>query len=170
MELNNLEEQQDIDSQEAIATSLENTITGAEAQAARVAKRQQIQERLRRRQQDEQRQKTYGIVWYRSGEVAIELQEGETALARPCVIKNGEDYDMYFSYKIPEIGYRIGLAKSPDGISWERTNECVLDVSDSGWDSEMIQYSYVFEHKDIKYMLYNGNNYGESGIGYAIKK
>ena len=61
MELNNLEEQQDIDSQEAIATSLENTITGAEAQAARVAKRQQIQERLRRRQQDEQRQKTYGI-------------------------------------------------------------------------------------------------------------
>ena len=111
-----------------------------------------------------------GIVWYRSGEVAIELQEGETALARPCVIKNGEDYDMYFSYKIPEIGYRIGLAKSPDGISWERTNECVLDVSDSGWDSEMIQYSYVFEHKDIKYMLYNGNNYGESGIGYAIKK
>jgi hypothetical protein len=61
VELNNLEEQQDIDSQEAIATSLENTMTGAEAQAARVAKRQRIQERLRRRQQAEQRQKTYGI-------------------------------------------------------------------------------------------------------------
>jgi hypothetical protein len=61
VEINNLEEQQDIDSQEAIATSLENTMTGAEAQAARVAKRQRIQERLRRRQQAEQRQKTYGI-------------------------------------------------------------------------------------------------------------
>ena len=37
MEINNLEAQQDLDSQEAIATSLENTLTGAEAQAARVA-------------------------------------------------------------------------------------------------------------------------------------
>ena len=110
-----------------------------------------------------------GLNWHRDGEVAIELQEGETALARPCVIKNDEGYEMYFSYKIPEVGYRIGLAKSSDGLKWQRAEQNVLDVSENGWDSEMVQYSYVFKHKNISYMLYNGNGYGMTGIGYAIK-
>jgi len=111
-----------------------------------------------------------GIEWHRDGKVAVDLLDGETALARPCVVKTEQEYEMYFSYKVPEIGYRIGLAKSSDGIVWNRTNQVVLDVSEEGWDSEMVQYSYVFRHNDIDYMLYNGNGYGKTGIGYAIRK
>jgi hypothetical protein len=40
-------------------------------------------------------------------------------------------------------------------------------VSDSGWDSEMVCYPYVFKHNDNIYMLYNGNRYGLSGFGIA---
>ena len=36
------------------------------------------------------------------------------------------------------------------------------------WDSEMICYPYVFEHKDDLYMLYNGNDYGKTGFGLAV--
>ena len=43
-----------------------------------------------------------------------------------------------------------------------------INVSESGWDSEMIQYPYVFNHKANKYMVYNGNGYGENGAGLAI--
>ena len=47
----------------------------------------------------------------------------------------------------------------------------ILDYGKNGdWDSEMIEYPCVFNHNNIKFMLYNGNNYGENGIGYAIKK
>ena len=43
-----------------------------------------------------------------------------------------------------------------------------IDVSKTGWDSEMICYPFVFEHKGNKYMLYNGNDYGKDGFGLAV--
>ena len=31
----------------------------------------------------------------------------------------------------------------------------------------MVEYPAVFDHGSRRYMLYNGNGYGASGIGYA---
>ncbi len=74
---------------------------------------------------------------------------------------------MWYSYK--GANYRIGYAESDDGLVWRRLDSQVgIDVSSSGWDSEMIEYAYVFEHGGTKYMLYNGNDYGRDGIGLAI--
>ena len=77
---------------------------------------------------------------------------------------------MYFSYKDPKIGYRIGYATSIDGVKFERSfnTDHYLDISPTGWDSQMVEYSYVFDFEGTRYMLYNGNNYGSNGIGYAI--
>jgi hypothetical protein len=112
-----------------------------------------------------------GYTWARDGHVCIDFEsKNETALARPWVVKQGNVFKMWFSYKDPAIGYRIGTATSDNGINWSRNNSSGICVSDKGWDSEMIQYTCVFEHQDFTYMLYNGNNYGENGIGYAIKK
>ena len=112
---------------------------------------------------------TNGKAWRRDGQVCIDFNEGENALARPCVIKDQGLYKMWFSYK--GSAYRIGYAESINGLNWERKDELVgIDVSETGWDSEMIEYSYVFEHKGAKYMLYNGNDYGKGGIGLAILK
>ena len=114
-----------------------------------------------------------GINWKREGHVCIDfIDENETALARPCVIKENEIYKMWFSYKDPRIGYRIGYAVSIDGKNWERSlKHAGLAIGEVGsWDSDMIEYSFVFAHKGIKYMLYNGNGYGENGAGYAVFK
>jgi len=65
--------------------------------------------------------------------------------------------------------YHIKYAESSDGIHWERQdNLSGIDVSPDGWDSESVEYPYVFMHKDSKYMLYNGNNFGKTGLGLAI--
>jgi hypothetical protein len=112
-----------------------------------------------------------GIRWERAGHIAIELNENETALARPCVLKENDLYKMWFSYKDPEIGYRIGYAESIDGRNWTRfDSESGMDPSESGWDAEMIEYSFVFVHENVTYMLYNGNKYGIDGAGYAVCK
>ena len=90
-----------------------------------------------------------------------------TILSTPCVVMENGTYRMWFSYK--EHSYRIGYAESQDGINWERMDSRAgIDVSASGWDSEMIEYAYVFRHKDKLYMLYNGNDYGREGIGLAV--
>jgi len=32
----------------------------------------------------------------------------------------------------------------------------------------MIEYPYVFYHKEKRYMLYNGNGFGKTGFGLAV--
>lgn len=109
-----------------------------------------------------------GLSWDRQGMVCIDFSSPEEhALARPCVLKEDGVYKMWYSYK--GANYRIGYAESKDGITWERRDEVAgIDVAHSGWDSEMIEYAYVFEHQGVKYMLYNGNNYGREGVGLAV--
>lgn len=111
-----------------------------------------------------------GINWVQDGKVCIDYKnKNETALARPSVLFEDSKYKMWYSYKDPAIGYRMGYAESLDGFNWIRMDEKAgIDVSVSGWDSEMIQYPYVFNHKNKKYMLYNGNDYGKEGAGLAL--
>jgi hypothetical protein len=109
-----------------------------------------------------------GITWQREGLVCIDYQSAdEYAISRPCVTSDGSLYRMWFAARGDR--YRIGYAESADGLSWTRKDqESGIDVSDSGWDSEMVAYPYVFEHEGRYYMLYNGNGYGKTGIGLAV--
>ena len=115
-----------------------------------------------------------GLNWNRTNIVVVDLQhKNEYALSKPFVLKEGGIYKMWYSYRANgEITtYRIGYAESNDGIIWDRKDTHVgIDVSSKGWDSEMICYPYVFEHKNTMYMLYNGNEYGGTGFGIAVLK
>ena len=109
-----------------------------------------------------------GIIWERKGIIAINFKSPEEyAISKPCVIQENNMYKMWYSYR--GQSYRIGYAESDNGIHWIRMDEKVgINVSDSGWDSEMIEYPCVFDHKGERYMLYNGNGYGKTGFGLAI--
>ena len=111
---------------------------------------------------------TDGVHWRRPGLVCIDYASAdEHALARPTVTKDGHTYRMWFAAR--GTHYRLAYAESTDGIVWRRDDAAVgLDVSETGWDSEMMTYPFVFEHGRHAYMLYNGNGYGRSGMGYAI--
>jgi len=78
-------------------------------------------------------------------------------------------YRMWLSYKTHTQTYRIGYAESKNGVDWHRMDHLAgINVSSDGWDSEMIEYPYVFTHGKKKYMAFNGNGYGENGAGLAI--
>jgi hypothetical protein len=69
----------------------------------------------------------------------------------------------------PLQSYRLGYAESRDGLGWTRLDHLVgIDRSDDGWDSVMLAYPFVYEHRGRKLLFYNGNGFGESGIGYAV--
>ena len=111
-----------------------------------------------------------GINWKQDGIVCIDfISNNETAIARPCIQYENGIYRMWYCKKMTSIEYRMGYAESTNGIKWVRMDDKVgIDVSESGWDSEMIEYPYVFNHKSKKYMVYNGNGYGIDGIGLAV--
>jgi hypothetical protein len=110
-----------------------------------------------------------GRTWGRTGRVCIDFQNAsEHALGRPWVIRERGRYCMFYSVRSRGQGYRLGYAESTDGMRWERKDaEVGIDVSASGWDSEMVAYSAIYRHKNRTYLFYNGNNCGETGFGYA---
>ena len=119
-----------------------------------------------------------GVSWTRRNITCLEYTfEGE-ANARPCVIKENGRYRMWYCFRgsvdyrtDKEQAYRLGYAESRDGIHWDRRDaEVGIERSEDGWDSVMMEYPYVYEHGGLKYMLYNGNGFGKTGIGYAVMK
>ncbi len=112
-----------------------------------------------------------GHKWQRRG-LSVPYKLGMAqAFSRPTVAGNASgDYHMWFSYRSGTgEKYRIGYARSSDGDVWElRLESAGIDVSSTGWDSEMIEYPCVFDHKGERYMLYNGNGYGRTGFGLAM--
>jgi hypothetical protein len=112
-----------------------------------------------------------GDAWERSG-VAVPYQIGVAQVfSRPTVAARGDgSLDMWFSYR-DDIGrgYRIGRATNTDGERWElHLAEAGIDVTPGAWDSEMIEYPFVFDHGGGRYMLYCGNGYGLTGFGLAV--
>lgn len=90
----------------------------------------------------------------------------EFAFGRPWVIRGKNLYHMW--YCVRGDRYRLGYASSEDGRSWQRHDAAVgIGLSDSGWDSESQSYPSIFQHGADYYMLYNGNDYGKTGVGIA---
>ena len=106
-------------------------------------------------------------VWRRPNVVCIDLAApDEYSIGRPSVLARDGRYHMWYSYRGAQ--YRIGYAWSDDGVRWTRRDDLAgIDVSPTGWDSEAICYSHVFEWRDTLYMLYCGNEYGRGGLGLA---
>jgi len=111
-----------------------------------------------------------GFSWGKRGTVCLELSnDDEFGFGRPFVIKEGQLYKMWYSIRTISKGYRLGYAESMDGLNWERKDDEVgIDVSERGWDSEMICFASIVDVNEKRYMFYNGNNYGETGFGVAL--
>ena len=117
-----------------------------------------------------------GISWIRNARqiVSDKLDENECQ-ALPTVIKLGDVYHMYFCFRHVSgfrtdtaKAYRIGYAWSKDRINWTRDDQNAgIDVSEEGWDSEMMCYPHVFHCNEKIWMLYNGNEFGKFGFGLA---
>jgi hypothetical protein len=107
-----------------------------------------------------------GISWAREGLVCLDFDgPDEYAFSRPCVIRDGDLYRMWFSVR--GDAYRVGYAESGDGLRWERKDSAAGIESTGDWDSEMQAYPAVVDHQGARYLLYNGNGYGRTGIGWA---
>jgi len=79
------------------------------------------------------------------------------AMSRPCKHDNA----VWFSIKYKNTPYEIYVYENKV-LSKEK-----FYGNNEDWDSEMMCYPYVFNIGNKKYMYYNGNKYGQTGIGLA---
>lgn len=111
-----------------------------------------------------------GHTWEKTGTILPVPGAAGQVVARPTALLDA-DGSILLWYSVRNAGenYRIGHARrSPDG-SWEtRDDEGALFPAHQGWDSEMVEYPWVFSHHGKRYMLYCGNRYGLTGFGLAV--
>lgn len=116
-----------------------------------------------------------GIHWKRTGITCIDYDPFTQAICSPFVVRADHKYSMIYSYRSahdyrtdPTKGYRLGYAESLDGLNWERKDDEIgITFSEDGWDSAMMEYASIFEHRGKMLLFYNGNGFGKSGFGYA---
>ena len=113
-----------------------------------------------------------GVHWTRPSRLCIEQRHENEAFSRPCVRKSTSGWEMWYCFRDSHDfrdgsgSYRIGYATSTDGQEWVRRDDDVgITVSESGWDSTMICYPFVFDIGADRYMVHNGNGFGRSGFG-----
>lgn len=117
-----------------------------------------------------------GINWIRTGRICIGYDDFTEAIGRPCVYFEDGRYKMLYSYRSatgyrtdPAKSYRLGYAESANGLDWVRLDAQVgIERSAEGWDSQMMEYCFRFCQGDKTYLFYNGNGFGQSGMGYAV--
>lgn len=116
-----------------------------------------------------------GVHWIKIDRDLIDTKvEENEAQASPDVFFHEGKYHMFFCYRYSanfrgkEKGYRIGYASSVDLTHWVRDDaQAGIEVSQEGWDSEMLSYPHVFELDNSVYMFYLGNQVGRFGFGLA---
>ncbi len=116
-----------------------------------------------------------GLNWIKLNRDLVETRiEEDECQASPDVFFDGSLYHMFFCYRRSfdyrgkEGGYRIGYAYSRDLVQWTRDDsKAGINVSESGWDSEMVAYPHLFKWRQKTYMFYLGNQVGRAGFGLA---
>ncbi len=115
-----------------------------------------------------------GIYWIRPADVCIKPRHELEAYSNPSVVKDGQVYKMWYSYRDSTDfrggsgSYRLGYVESTNGLEWCRMDDSLaMTVSLDSWDSEMQCYPYVIDVLGKRYMFYNGNGFGRSGFGVA---
>jgi hypothetical protein len=103
------------------------------------------------------------------GQTCIAVRgDDEHGIAKGTIWKEDGLYKIIYSIRTVSRGYRLGYAESTDGIGFARKDENVgIDVSEHGWDSEMIAFPERFAYRGNTYLFYCGNHYGMGGMGYA---
>lgn len=116
----------------------------------------------------------HGIKWERYPQQCIVPTHPHEAFSRPSVILQDGVYRMWMcvrdsrDYRGGKGSYKIEYAASDDAVSFHRFAGEDLYLGNAGeFDSDMQCYPAVFEIDGRMVMLYNGNGFGQSGIGYA---
>jgi hypothetical protein len=115
-----------------------------------------------------------GLVWTRDNKNVLSSGRSIEPTHRPTVFRHGQRYHMLFCYRdITDFrdgrgSYRMGYAWSTNLEDWTRADEQAgIEPSPSGWDSTMIAYPYVVNVGEKTLLFYNGNGFGQTGIGFA---
>lgn len=114
-----------------------------------------------------------GVSWGPAGCLVMDIsQDDEYGFGRPWVLREPEGYSLYYSVRRKSHrAYRMGYARSSDGIVWDRQDDQLnLDAGPDGFDAAAISYAAPIELDSRIWCFYNGNDFGREGFALASRE
>jgi len=118
-----------------------------------------------------------GIVWDELSSPVLTTGSGEDFDAQDLkavwVLHDENEYKMYYTATNSSAMPRLGLATSPDGISWSKyTQNPILELGGPGsWNESRSHNAAVIKRDGVYYLWFSGRNDSfESGIGLAYSQ
>lgn len=111
-----------------------------------------------------------GLRWPDHGQVVLPLDLArEHGFGRPFVVRDGNSLRMHYSIRRRDPArYGLGLARSSDGLRWQRADDQLNLVAQPGeWDGDSMSYSAEVPIAGRSWLFYNGNDFGGTGVGLA---
>ena len=113
-----------------------------------------------------------GIKWQTTDRFLLKKNIiNEIAITRPWILKEKKKKLLFYSYKNYKNqgrNYKIGVATNHKDI-WKRKDANLkINNKEDQFDNYMQEYAGIVKYNKNYYMFYNGNNYGEKGVGLAI--
>ena len=120
-----------------------------------------------------------GVNWTKTLDVAIDITPEEGGVSQASILYNSMQgvYQLWYSVRDkydfrtnPKHSYRIRYAESLDLINWTKVQDSIYDINPglqnfTDFDEVMCAYPCVVKHEDTLFMFYNGNGFGNTGIG-----
>lgn len=111
------------------------------------------------------------LIDWKFKKIIIKNKNNEIAITRPWIIKNKKNKLMLYSYgkmKNKKNNYKIGLAIFKNK-KWRRIDSNLkLTNNIDTFDKLSKEYAASINFNGKDFVFYNGNNFGEEGIGLAI--
>jgi hypothetical protein len=114
-----------------------------------------------------------GVDWVKYHEPALRprlaaVPQFEAVVSKPSVLLINGVYHMWLSvFDMQGKGYRLGYARSTDGLRWHRYYQEIMPLTPGGFDSTNQSYPCVIDMGSQLWMFYTGNSFGATGIGFA---
>ena len=109
-----------------------------------------------------------GFAWRRDGQVCRRLRDaGRTRLCAAV----GRARRRPLPHVVRRARRRATGSRSPSRLTASAGRGATtlgLTAGPEDWESEMVEYPCVFDWDGRRFMLYNGNDYGRTGVGLAV--
>ena len=93
------------------------------------------------------------------------------AFSRPSILEINGRALMAYSYRGGNSDYRIGFVWLDDLATASHLGGLPNFLpSKNSWEAKMVEYPFLFAFNSEIYMLYNGNDFGKTGIGIVTLK
>jgi hypothetical protein len=112
-----------------------------------------------------------GIDFDRRGRCIVKCDLSvEHGLGRPQLTKIEDSYYVFYTRRLLDYRYHMGVAKSSNLVDWQRMDDLLAPIAHGGkgdFDGDMVYFPCVLQCKKKLLLFYSGNGYGRGGFGYA---